>query len=608
MGSGVLNRPISRRQFLVAQAATVVAFVFGIKGCKRATSANRLLELAEVGENFTFALIADPQVHVKEAKNPVFITSQRKLTKIVQELNQHEPSLSFVLFDGDMVHGAIPKQVENFLERMEPIEAPSIMVHGNHDGSYPYTEFIRMQQAGNGSKEVQFSFDCGRWHFVTFPCNLGTTEYNEAEILSWLDADLQANRDKPTIIFEHYHLLPQGLTSLAWYTYGKSFRKQLLDQFAKYGNVRYVICGHVHNGIQTSVKTAWTYKGMNFITAPTCTASRSFGEEFPQFQAGLPQSEQDLGGGYYLLLDIKAEEAEIRGRLVGSQEEFLYPKQFTEYVDQEPLWFDEVVDYLPTPTLVNPSFDQGLKGWRQPYRYVTDSDPGFVAEAIAQPTSGAGQAAHLFCREKGQVWAGDELIELYQFVQLPATGSPTLSVRYYPEPNLRRGGGYIRICAYRDRQPGLFMMFDWSDGYKQESNSVTNYISYMAWGNNRKRGKPLKQLIKQKRALRFDLPAAPSQWHHLQITPGLLYDAVVQQPGAYTALGLDRVVIAVGVWSLPDPGSQSGAYFDALSFEAHSTTPPTLVIDEQAIAPINEQMFQTNLFTPTLERKKKTAD
>jgi 3',5'-cyclic AMP phosphodiesterase CpdA len=600
----MFKRPISRRQFLAAQAATVVAFIFGIKGCKRATSANRLLELVNADENFTVALIADPQVHVKDAKNPVFSTSQRKLTEIVRELNQLDPRLSFVLFDGDMVHSATPQQVENFLERMKPLDAPSIMVHGNHDGSYPYTEFSRMQQAGNGSKEVQFSFDCGRWHFVTFPCNLGTTEYTEAQVLNWLDADLQANQDKPTIVLEHYHLLPQGLTALAWYTYGKTFRRQLVDQLAKYGNVRYVICGHVHNGIQTSVKTAWTYQGMNFITAPTCTASRGFGEEFPQFQAGLPKSDQDLGGGYYLLLDIKGENAQIRGRLVGSKAEFLYPNQFTEYADQEPFWFKEVADHPPTPALVNPSFDEGLKGWMQPYRYITDRDPGFVTQAIAQPTYGSGQSARLFCRAKGQVWAGDELTELYQIVELPASGSPLLSAHYYPEPNLRRGGGYIRICAYRDRQPGLFMMFDWSDGHKPANSSVTSYISDMAWDSSWKKMKPLKHLIKGKRVLRFDLPAAPGQWHQLQVALDTLYDTVVQQPGAFAALGLDRVLIAVGVWSLPDPGAQSGACFDALSFEAQSTPPPPLTIDEQAIAPIDERIFQTNLFTAIQKRKK----
>lgn len=605
----MLNRRISRRQFLALQASTLVASVVGIKGYQHFNPPNRLLELTRVGEDFTLALIADPQVHVKNAKNPVFISSQRKLTQIVSELNQLGSQLSFVLFDGDMVHSGVPDQVDNFLDRMKPLKAPSVMVHGNHDGDYPYPEFSRMQQAGNGTKKVQFSFDCGRWHFVTFPCKFGITENNEAQILEWLEADLQANRDKPTIVFEHYHLLPQGLTALSWYTYGKSFRRQLIDQFAKYGNVRYVICGHVHNGVQTSIKTAWTYKGMNFITAPTCTASRSFGEEYPQFQAGLPQSEQDLGGGYYLLLDIKGDDAQIRGRLAGSKEEVLYPSQFTAYADQEPLWFSEVIDYQPAPKLVNPSFDQGLTGWMQPYRYVADVDPGFVTEAIAQPTYAEGQAAHLFCREKGQIWAGDELTELYQIVQLPASGSPRLSVSYYPEANLLQGGGYIRICAYRDRQPSLFMMFDWSDGYKEKSSSIPKYIYYTAEGNSRHNNKSLKRLIRlieRKQALQFDLPASPGQWHNVQIGLDTLYDNVVQQPGAFASLELDRVFIAVGVWCLPDKGSRSGAFFDALSFEPQSVPSPPLVIDKQAIAPLDKGAFQTNLFMPIQQKKTKS--
>jgi hypothetical protein len=62
------------------------------------------------------------------------------------------------------------------------------------------------------------------------------------------------------------------------------------------------------------------------------------------------------------------------------------------------------------------------------------------------------------------------------------------------------------------------------------------------------------------------------------------------------AVRCDRMLIAIGVWSLPDPGARSGACFDALSFEAQSTPPPPLTIDQQAIAPIDKRMFQPNLF------------
>ncbi len=583
------NRSQSRRRFLINAAAAGVTCTLLGQSCAKT---DRLLQLAWIGDRFTFAIVADPQVAVQDSPNPLPANSEKRFSQIIEELNQLSPKLPFVICNGDLVERPKPEQFDNFLHRVKALQTLPILVHGNHDGYFPYNDFKRMQQSCNKTEGTEFSFNCGRWHFLTFPCNFEDSDAYQAHLLQWLAADLKAHQHQPTIAFVHYHLLPQGLTQLLWYTYEKSLKQKLLDLLAQYGNVRYVICGHVHNGIQTSVKTAWTYKGINFITAPTCTGSRNFGEEFPEFEAGMPRDEKNTGGGYYLLVDIDGESAQVRGRLVGTPQEYRYAQQFKPYKDEEPLWLKHVTDYPPNPTLVNPSFDRGLEGWKQPYRYMSDINPGYVAIPVAQPTypSAGGQSAFLSCHEKGQNWCRDELMEIYQLVQVP-NRNWRFTAHYLPQL-MRLGGGYLRLSAYSGKQLQLIALLDWSDGRKADSFSFVRNAFYVSL-NQSLSYDALIQWGEQKKALFWELPAAPDRWHQVQVNLDAWYDRVLAQPGAFAALNIDQVLVSLGVWCLCEEGSQSAALFDLLSLEpGTASTAEALVINGESIA-VDARSFQT---------------
>ena len=85
------------------------------------------------------------------------------------------------------------------------------------------------------------------------------------EPVAWLDADLDASRDRPTMVFLHYPLLPVGLSQCEYYTLPMPFQRALIETFARHGQVRHVISGHVHAGIRSSIKCSWTWRGTNYI-------------------------------------------------------------------------------------------------------------------------------------------------------------------------------------------------------------------------------------------------------------------------------------------------------------------------------------------------------
>lgn len=108
---------------------------------------------------------------------------------------------------------------------------------------------------------------------ILWPCNLdGNTEAQravETEMLAWLAEDLEANKSRPTVIFEHLHTLPIGLAQAEWYTFPLKLRAALMDLYTRHGNVCWYFNGHVHNGLKVASKTSWRYKGINVVNCPT---------------------------------------------------------------------------------------------------------------------------------------------------------------------------------------------------------------------------------------------------------------------------------------------------------------------------------------------------
>jgi len=545
-------------------------------------------QLDGLGERFTFALLADPQVNRIDASSDVAQTTQKRLTEVIDEINAMRPRPPFAVFDGDLVGSVKPEQMENFVTRTKKLQTLPILVHGNHDGHPPYAEFIQMQRDLNSTEVVMFSFDCGWWHFVAFPCHIRDNEWEE-KALDWLNRDLGENRHKPTIVFEHYHLMPQGLTQLEFYTYDKPLRTEIVDILAMYGNVRYVFCGHVHNGIKASVKTAWTYRGMNFITTPTVTASRNFGEEYPPFEAGMDQGTGDTGGGYYLLVDIKGNNIRVRGRLVGVQDEYIYASSFREYKGEEPLWSKNVTDYPPNSELINGSFENGLDGWMKPYRYVADEQPGFVWQASSEKAHSGSNAAYLFVREKGQPWAHDEMMELYQMVETPF--SPIVKAHYNLDEQSVGGGGYIRLCAYHGSELKLLILFDWGEGDKPRNKRMASHSLWTATGE-KAGAASLITMGESKEAMFWTIKAALNQWHELKVDIQHVYDEALDSSGAFQALGIDKLLVAVGVWCLDDKGSRSSAYFDDITVTPRDGGEVSTIDGEPLI--IDDSVFETD--------------
>jgi hypothetical protein len=555
-------------------------------------------QFKNLGDNFSFAIVADSHAKADAegpAQSETLIQSAKSLAATVEEINALSPGVDFIVFNGDIVGSATKHAFHYFLSMAEKLKPPMVIVHGNHEGASPYENFIRyVGRPVNKIDSAYFSFDAGKWHFIVFPCGM-TPDYS-TEMLAWLEKDLEANKDRPTMVFHHEHLLPIGLTQLEFYTHPMPERIEILNLLTKHGNVRCSFCGHVHAGIKSSLKTSWTYRGTNFVDCPTGTGARNFGEEFEEFAPGLER------GGYYLVVDVKGDAVTARGRLSGSEGEFVYPDTFREFKPEiEPRWFTRVADFEPNAALVNGGFDHGLEGWRQPYRYMADDAPGFTVKTAPGKGRSGKNALYVRCREKGDRWARDEVAEAYQLVEAPAGKSPILKVSYRAEETSSFGAGYIRVNGFGDGEFKFLMLFEWAAADRYHSINFPRFNYFTAVGG--KEGADiLHDWGRDKQAMFWELPYEKGQWRDLAVDVRDLFDRAQGKAGAYEALGVENLLIGLGAWvGSGEPGLESAALFDDVSLTFVDAKP----IKQTALA-TGAEVFKTQYGGPIVDKRKRT--
>lgn len=514
--------------------------------------ANLFPQLRTIGDTFSFAICADPQVSKESAKEGLGWIAAEALSVVVDEVNAMKPRPAFIVFNGDLVQTVYPEEfVDHFLKRVEPLAMLPIAVHGNHEKGVGNALFRRIQETLNGAYEYTFSFDCGRWHFVTIPSAYDTDNKWAKDALEFVKNDLSENRNRPTMAFVHYSLLPIGFTHMDYHTFDREYRDKLIDALAQHGNVRYVVSGHVHNGIKAAEKISWHYRGINFFVAPTITLPRHFDEEFPRYKKGVQGGAGS--GGFYVMCHVQGDSITVNGRLIHVDRPYTFPQRFQEYTGQHPLWATPVSEQEPIGACRNGSFEDGLSGWNVPYRYVKDTDPGFVWKSDSSKSRSGKSSALLRVESQKGFWHNEELIELFQNIAVPAGSSTRFKAHYRIDRTGFNGCVYFRLCGYRGGEQRFLAVLSYG---KLDTMRLSSYSAWAAGG-------PSFGIMKsRRRALLLDIPGSPNRWHTVDVNLAEIYDKKCGKKGAYKALGIDRVFLAFGVYAEGWAGSVAEAWFD----------------------------------------------
>ena len=252
--------------------------------------------------HFTDTHIVGPGVKLRD------VDTCRSLKRVVDAVNGLGPRPAFVIVGGDLVSPDISSDsVEDHRDAsdaeyeasyavlrsiLERLTVPFHMLMGNHDRRGPFRRVMLSQRAPDDDRHY-FVVDVDGYRV----CALDSLDPGKkpgvlgAGQLAWLRERLREAADRHVVIAVHHHAVPIGLDRLDVQMLMDA--DALWDVIREAGNVRGVLCGHVHlqheevrHGIpvvttpSTCFQSAKAFKEKRYLQGPpafrlvTCRAGR----------------------------------------------------------------------------------------------------------------------------------------------------------------------------------------------------------------------------------------------------------------------------------------------------------------------------------------------
>jgi 3',5'-cyclic-AMP phosphodiesterase len=190
---------------------------------------------------FRLVQLSDPHIGADWAEGD---PTARLATAVesVRALGQPEA----VLVSGDLADHASDSEYEVVRELLASLRAPVHVVAGNHDDRAVLRRHFDVP--GADGDPVQYSAELGPLRLVVIDTTIPGEDPGalDSARLAWLDAELAAAPDAPTIVAMHHPPILTG--SAVWDDLGlpSADRAAFRDVIARHGQVRRIVAGHVH--------------------------------------------------------------------------------------------------------------------------------------------------------------------------------------------------------------------------------------------------------------------------------------------------------------------------------------------------------------------------
>jgi Icc protein len=230
-------------------------------------------------DQFRFVHITDTHVMAggqwRIRGTDVDFDTDASLRRVVDTVRRLDPAPAFAVLGGDLASPdllhrertlAPAEYASSYMRLTEILAGLPCRAHylmGNHDNLEAFNRALRPEAASNAP--CYYGFDHGGMHFVALDSHEpGHADgVLDAAQLAWLERDLSARRDAPTMVFVHHHPWPLGH---AWMdTMQLRNGSELMSLLGRHSQVRWLIGGHVHS------EQMIQRDGLTFLTTPsTC--------------------------------------------------------------------------------------------------------------------------------------------------------------------------------------------------------------------------------------------------------------------------------------------------------------------------------------------------
>ncbi len=210
---------------------------------------------------FTIAQVTDTHLLDSPEDEMRGVKTWYSLQTVLEQVAKLKPDQ--LLLTGDLAHRGSAKAYQHLLDLVTPLEVPSTWLPGNHD--CPET---MKHHLNHPLLSPPHSLALGNWQLISLSTITVPGGYGEGtlpeESLTWLHSELEAKRDRATLIAFHQHPVTIGIDWLDQMgVVNDHALLKILDQFRQ---VKVVLFGHIHHAFHHQ------RNGVDYYGCPsTCT-------------------------------------------------------------------------------------------------------------------------------------------------------------------------------------------------------------------------------------------------------------------------------------------------------------------------------------------------
>ena len=195
------------------------------------------------------AQITDPHLRAEGTRLFGAVDTFGALQRAIDHLNATDPGPEAVIVTGDLVHDGEAEDYAALTGLLQRLGAPVLAVPGNHDRR----ELTRKALAFTGvvpeAGAIRFTADAGPVRLIGLDSLVEGHEHGHLgdDQLGWLDDQLEAAPDSPTLVFLHHPPIATGIGFMDKIRLDDG--DALAAVIGKHGHVGLIACGHVHRMI-----------------------------------------------------------------------------------------------------------------------------------------------------------------------------------------------------------------------------------------------------------------------------------------------------------------------------------------------------------------------
>jgi 3',5'-cyclic AMP phosphodiesterase CpdA len=192
------------------------------------------------------AQLTDTHLLPKGRKLGNLIDTGAQLEAAVFRLNQLLTPADLVLVTGDLVDDGEPASYAALRGCLAALTSPYLLIPGNHDRRRALVETFSDHAYLPRNGFLQYAIQDHAVRLIALDTLVEGRDGGELceQRLTWLDTELGAEPDRPTLIFMHHPPFESGIRWMD--AMGLSGASELREVLGRHPQVRLIVCGHIH--------------------------------------------------------------------------------------------------------------------------------------------------------------------------------------------------------------------------------------------------------------------------------------------------------------------------------------------------------------------------